>query len=412
MTKKILVLTDSLNTEDSSGSKVNVAFIKNLVKFGFEIQVLSLIVPKGLEFEFLVDEIKPIKKWSYFLSRLQRRIQRIANLNLSVFLENKFGFSFTFFNESSSLQNGLENYNPKNYDLVITLSKGESFRPHHAVLNNKYWHSKWLAYVHDPYPFQNYPRPYTFKPKGARQKDLFFKEVATCCRFAGFPSLLLAEHMASFYPEFNKKKVILPHQYQISKESVKLPTFFIEGKFNLVHAGNLLGGRSPEGLLKGFHLFLNNFPEALGVVNLYLVGPYTNYKNLISDYKNTTGLIVNSNIPYRQAILIQQEASVNIILEASDTDFSPFLPAKVAHSIFFDKPILALSPEKSEVRRLLSTDYPWQCKADDASQIAQHIYNLYINWKSQPQTLNRPDLQEYFSSNYLGENINQLIDEV
>jgi hypothetical protein len=37
---KILVIVDSINVNDSSGSKANVALIQNLAACGFEVQVL------------------------------------------------------------------------------------------------------------------------------------------------------------------------------------------------------------------------------------------------------------------------------------------------------------------------------------------------------------------------------------
>ena len=40
MPHKILIVTDSINPEDSSGSKANVAFIKSLVASGYAITVI------------------------------------------------------------------------------------------------------------------------------------------------------------------------------------------------------------------------------------------------------------------------------------------------------------------------------------------------------------------------------------
>ena len=37
--KRILVVVESIDVDDSSGSKANVALIKNLAKAGFELQV-------------------------------------------------------------------------------------------------------------------------------------------------------------------------------------------------------------------------------------------------------------------------------------------------------------------------------------------------------------------------------------
>ena len=93
---KILVVVDSINIEDSSGSKANVALINNLVAAGFEVIVyhytLNNIQLSGATC-FAIPEIKvsPL----YFLSRFQRIIQRNSTINLAPFFERLFGFSFT-----------------------------------------------------------------------------------------------------------------------------------------------------------------------------------------------------------------------------------------------------------------------------------------------------------------------------
>ncbi len=130
---KILVVVDSINIEDSSGSKANVALIHNLVEAGFEVQVYHYTLKKiqlsGVNC-FSIPEIKhsPL----YFLSRLQRVLSRSFNLDIAPFLENFFGFSFTFFNDTNSIIKALKktDFEP---DLVLTLSKGASFRPHYSV---------------------------------------------------------------------------------------------------------------------------------------------------------------------------------------------------------------------------------------------------------------------------------------
>jgi hypothetical protein len=39
------------------------------------------------------------------------------------------------------------------------------------------------------------------------------------------------------------------------------PSYFDVSKFNVLHAGNLMKQRSPEGLIAGFQLFLLHYPK-------------------------------------------------------------------------------------------------------------------------------------------------------
>jgi len=415
---KILVVVDSINIEDSSGSKANVALIHNLVEAGFEVLVyhytLQNILLKGVNC-FVIPEIKysPL----YFLSRFQRVLQRTFHLDLHQFLEGIFGFSFTFFNDTTSIAKALKKctFQP---DLVMTLSKGASFRPHYAVLKLPELHHKWLAYVHDPYPFHYYPRPYTWVESSYKQKEYFFSEVAEKAKFSGFPSQLLMEWMGSYFPHFLKTGVIIPHQnskYDFSNSGVNIafPDYFDATKFNLLHAGNLMKQRSPEGLIAGFKLFLVQNPEAKNDVKLILLGNASYHSKMLEEYQNGNPeiYIYNGNVDFNIVYNLQKSVSVNIILE-SKSEISPFLPAKFPHCVAANKVILSLAPYYSETRRLLGKDYEYWAEVDDVEIIASLINQMYQLWKQNPANLllNRGDLAAYLSADYLKKTVLSLSD--
>jgi hypothetical protein len=407
--KKILVLVESLDINDSSGTKGRVALIYNLVEAGFEVLVYDYtrknIQLKGVNC-FSIPEIKYSSL--YFLSRLQRVISRNFKVNLAPFLENLSGFSFTFFNDINSIAKSLKKctFQP---DLVLTLSKGASFRPHYALLKIPELHDKWMAYIHDPYPFHFYPRPYNWIEPGYKHKEKFFKEVSEKAKYSVFPSLLLKEWMGSYFPEFIKSGVVIPHQNsknisQNSDENNNLPSYFDNSKFNLLHSGNLMGGRSPKGLIDGFLLFLNENPDASKESKLILLGNASNYAEMIQEYENDNNEIYfyNGNVAFDTVYNLQKNVTVNIILE-SKSEISPFLPGKFPHCVEANKAILSLAPYYSEIRRLLGNDYPYWAEVDQIDKIAEIIGMMYQSWKQNPDNLllNRSDLEEYLSVGYL-----------
>lgn len=409
---KILIVTDSINIEDSSGSKANVAIINNLAAAGFDVLVyhytLVNIQLAGISC-YAIPEIKysPL----YILSRIQRLISRNFNSNFAPFLEQIVGFSFTFFNDTQSITKALkkQSFQP---DLIITLSKGASFRPHYALLKMPNLYDKWMAYVHDPYPFHYYPRPYNWVESGYKIKEHFFCEVSKKAKHSAFPSLLLQEWMASYFPNFLKTGVIIPHQNsKYEMKQVDYPDYFDVSKFNLLHAGNLMKQRSPEGLIKAFKLFLQRNPEAGKESQLLLLGPASYHDSLLEIHqKNCSEIyIYNGTIPFDEVYLLQQKVSVNIILE-SKAEISPFLPAKFPHCIAANKIILSLAPYYSETRRLLGDEYAYWSEVDDVEKIAVLIETLYYLWKQSPDNLllNRKDLEEYLSITNLKQTINSL----
>ncbi|MBF4470304.1 UDP-glycosyltransferase [Flavobacterium sp. HJJ] len=412
MIKKVLVVVDSINIEDSSGSKVNVALIQNLATAGFEVLVYHY-TRKNIQLEgvdcYSIPEIKycPL----YFLSRLQRVLQRNMKVNLAPFLESLFGFSFTFFNDANSIARALKKCDFQS-NLVLTLSKGASFRPHYAVLKLPELHSKWMAYVHDPYPFHYYPRPYNWVEPGYQFKEDFFRKVSEKAKYSAFPSLLLNEWMGSYLPNFLKTGIVIPHQnskYEI--QNTDFPDYFDSLKFNILHAGNLMKQRSPEGLIEGFKLFLNQNPEARKESKLILLGNASYHSSMLKEYEidNPEIYIYNGNIPFDTVYNLQKNASVNVILE-SKSEISPFLPGKFPHCIEANKIIFSLAPYYSETRRLLGNNYPYWAEVDEVGKIAIVITALYQLWKQDPDSLllNRKDLVEYLSADYLSEIIKGL----
>lgn len=399
--------------EDSSGSKANVAIINNLVASGFDVIVYHYTL-KNIQLKGPTCYAIPEIKYSpfYFLSRMQRLLARNFNIDISSFLQGIFGFSFTFFNDCNSILKALKKLDSQP-DLVLTLSKGASFRPHYALLKLPNWHEKWVAYVHDPYPFHFYPKPFNYIESSYKFKEAFFKKMTQKAKFSAFPSQLLLEWMGNYFPEFLKTGVLIPHQitnYEL--EYIPLPSYFNPSKFNLLHAGNLLKERSPKGLLDGFVLFLQQNPEARKEAVLHVIGPASSHESLLKKYEIEFPEIniLNKSVPFNEVYLIQKTTMVNIILE-SKSEISPFLPAKFPHCVEANKTILLLAPCYSETRRLLGNDYLYWSEVHNVEKIARLIGTLYKKWQLNPNNLvlNQPHLSDYLSASFLKKTIDGLV---
>jgi len=107
--------------------------------------------------------------------------------------------------------------------------------------------------------------------------------------------------------------------------------------------------------------------------------------------------------------LVQKSASVNVILEAK-SEISPFLPGKFPYCVAAGKPIILLGPWYSESRRLLGENHPYLAEIDEVEKIADHLENLFRQWKKNVENLklNRPDLENYLSEDYLKETIDKI----
>lgn len=381
--KKILVVVESIDVDDSSGSKANVALIKNLHKAGFELEVYHYTRKDIQLADISCHSIKENRgSLLFFLSRMERYLRYWFNWKLYKPIEQIFGFSFTLYNDRNSIAAALENMKEFEPDLVLTLSKGASFRPHHSLLKIPKWHTKWMAYVHDPYPFASYPRPYDYVQPGHRQKRKFFLKVAAKAKYVAYPSKLLAEWMESYFPPLKGKAVIIPHQIDEDEiNSTELPAWFKKDAFTIVHAGALMNARNPMGLIKAYRKFLKDVPEAAEHSQLLFIGKKSKYTPEFEEQKREISQFYSSDdyLEFTQVQAIQKNAAVNVILEAKGP-ISPFLPGKFPHCIQAGKPILLLGPYYSESRRLLGDDYPWWSEIDEEEKITQQISELYFKW--------------------------------
>ena len=389
---KILVVVESIDVDDSSGSKANMALINNLSKASFEVEVYHY-TRKDIKIDGITTQaIKEIRTSPlFFLSRAERFIRRQLKLSLNNYIEQIFGFSFTLYNDRNSIVKTLKGIDITKFDLVMTLSKGASFRPHHALLKMPAaWHPKWMAYIHDPYPFSCYPRPYDWVEPGHSRKRNFFVKVSKKAGFAAYPSLLLAEWMESYYPSLRNKRILIPHQICKTNSSGKLPKFLDKNKFNIVHAGLLMGARNPTGLLNAYKTFLTRNPSAKENSRLIIIGAPSKYSASFENMRQEIPQFYASEekLNFDTVIEIQKNASINVILEAK-APISPFLPGKFPHCIAAGKPILLLGPKISESHRLLEKDYPYWSEIDDEGKISEILENIYQMFQRNPNSLDR-----------------------
>jgi len=412
-----LVIVDSVNPNSSSGANCNYNLIANLVALNFIVDVLHFSGQEiGIEGANTIQICEKRFSLMYFASRTIRVIRRYTNINLSPFFERIFGFSFTFLNQSSSIKVILEKLNLSGYKMCLTLSQGESFLPHHAVLSFPDLHNKWLSYVHDPYPMYCYPTEYAYRSPGYKQKIIFFQRVIDSCKYLAFPSLLLSKWMMNYYVRISDKARIIPHQI-CSKNELFIDTEISnqldieEDNFIVLHAGSLLDQRNPSNLINGFIQFLENNDSATFYSRLIIIGSFSERNKLLADeYKEHPNIqFIMNRVPLSSIKNLQKIASLNVILESNDLK-SPFLPGKFPDLISVNRRIIIIGPRKSEVRRLMGEDYEFYSSSTDTNRIEFIIEQTHNDWLKSNRNLTEEysRLFDYMSSANLKEIITEL----
>jgi len=103
------------------------------------------------------------------------------------------------------------------------------------------------------------------------------------------------------------------------------------------------------------------------------------------------------------------QSDLPVLIESS-SDYSPFMPVKLAELIGLGKIFLTLSPSNSEVRRLLDADYYFQTEASNRNEINSIISNfLKGNFDLEKNKSIIESLKDYVSSKYVNQTIGHII---
>ena len=416
--KKILVVAECINKNKTSEGIGTTSFLNALASGPFNIDCvyfehvqhelidtshidarINLIKVQNGTVDYIIQKFRRLRRWS----------QKYMAINI---LRQRRVVKF---------QKALKPLIQKeNYDVLFVRTIAGSIASHRAVLNlSKHLDFKWIVNFNDPVPVTLMPYPYfdgTIKfPKQIAKDEALVKSIVRHCDGITSPSLLLTQRFLDFAGESvkDKRNYQFPHIF-VQPENVKTPSFLDLKKFNVVHAGSLLAPRNPKFLLNAFQRFIDQHPEKAHQTKMTFFGAiHPTHKPLFEVFPYQEYLdLRDKRIPHNESLGVLKESNVLLILEAI-ADESPFMPGKLAEFIGLNKIIWALSPMKSETRRVLGETYPYQCEANAEDDILYQLLALYEVWnKDQKMYLNEDQLKEYVSSERVVDEMNLIINDL
>lgn len=302
--------------------------------------------------------------------------------------------------------------NANRYDLIITLGSGSEFFAHHGMLSVE-TKIPWLANFHDPYPLSVYPEPYQKKSTYVYRKlEAYAQQMFDKAQYVSFPSQLLKELMQQRYDFEDAKSLILPH---VAVGLNHLPSADLDeeididaSKFTLLHAGTLLGPRRVEQLFEAFNQFVSKDKERQEKAQLFVLGSiakeHQTIQKLLKNYESNI-VVFDKRVSYKKSLALLQKSTIGLVIEA-DAAISPFMPGKLADLIGNEKPILALTPAKSETLRILGASYPYKSAVNATNDILHCLENMWQLWQENKLNLPRKnELKQYLSATELNRQI-------
>lgn len=263
-----------------------------------------------------------------------------------------------------------------------------------------------IVNFHDPYPLFWYAgstSPLT-NLELFKLKEMFevVSQAKTCMSSAG----LMAQDMQSLYG-CRKKFHPLPHQYSQSVFDLTDVGKVLKKtkKILISYHGAIQFGRNADILLDAYQELVEGnaaFKENTEFV-LRLNGQQN--QRLRDKYSKTENIFILDTLNFSNSCNEQMyEADINIILENGPL-YCNILVGKAPFLAAIEKPVLSISPERSEMRRIIKDDQ-YIASCTDQEEIKQKLEKLIVN------RMNSAEAVYPFGDYFSDENFKKILDKI
>ncbi|PIF60602.1 hypothetical protein [Flavobacterium sp. 11] len=400
---KFLIIVQDLRVSGTSEGIVSRSFLSKLrinypdsiidvlyLKHNYSDDQLHLLPINSIETHVLNLKIPLFTKWA------NKVFWRLFNVSLAVSHIHKVYGSY------------IAKVDHQKYDHIFIRSAGID---HETILGAKDLPilKKAIVNFHDPYPLFWYAGSKCtltglelFKLKNMYK---VITQAKSCVSSANF----LSEDMQYLYGS-RKKIYTLPHQYSESVFDLSDTSTVLKknNKVTISYHGAIMFGRNVDNLLDAYQELVNDnilYKENTEFV-LRLKGMEN--KRLVEKFSKSKNIVVLDTLNFSNSCYEQKyEADILIILENGPL-FCNILVGKAPFLAALKKPILSISPERSEMRRII-TDYQYIASSNDKEEIKRKLENLIINRLSSNEFVY--PFGDYFSDKKFKESLDKILSE-
>jgi hypothetical protein len=231
---------------------------------------------------------------------------------------------------------------------------------------------------HDPYPLFWYAGSKTnlTNLELFKLKEMF--DVVSQAKTLMSSASLMSEDMQSLYG-CRKKFYHLPHQYDENVFDLSDISKIVKKskKVMISYHGAIMFGREIETLLDAYQELLENNISLQENTEFIIRIKGIDLKKIQDKYSKIPNIVILETIDFSNSCNEQlHEADINIILENGPL-YSNILVGKAPFLAFLRKPILVISPERSEIRRIIK-DNQYIASFGNKGEIKQKLENLLM----------------------------------
>lgn len=397
---KFLVITQDLRAWGTSEGIVSRSFLAKL-RLAYPQSIIDVVYLKQESSDDQLDllPVDSIKEYvldlkiSFFTKWVNKIYWRIFNISLIT----------NYIHKVYGSQIGKINYNKYNHIFLRSSGTG-----HETILGSKDLPilKKAIINFHDPYPLFWYPGSKTplTNLEFFKLKEMY-KVVAQSKTFTS-PASLLSEDLQYLYGS-RKKFYNLPHQYDASVFDLSNVENVLKknAKIMISYQGAIQFGRNVEILLDAYQELIENNKLYRDNTEFVLRLKGTDKKKLVVKYVKCPNIKILDFANFSDSCYEQMhEADINIILENGPL-YCNILVGKAPFLAASGKPILSISPERSEMRRIIKEEQ-YIASSNDKEEIKQKLENLIVN------RMNSDDEVYPFRDYFSDENFKELLDAI
>lgn len=351
---KILVLAEDLRVSGTSEGIVSRSFVYNL-KVALPEASISVV---HFHWTREDDQLSILPIDFYETVYLNTSEYKTDNL-LFKLLRKLLDFDYHDWRRKMKIAKKLKNINCKNYDLIFVRSTGLKYTLHRSLLKFPLLLQQSYLNYHDPYPI-------SFSPsyEGAiHNKDWSnLREMASVVQQSKAvfsPSQRLGEKLSYLYGS-KKRFHTIPHQFNQNAFPQKKWTYsktsdVIGNDLVIMYHGAVQLNQNIKPLLDAFKSFQNKFLDTKKIVfELRLKGKQA--EDLKTEYGHVEGIkflpLISASESYME---LKERADICIILDTCGIE-SEILVGKAPMLASLKKPVLVITPAKSELRRIIKND--------------------------------------------------------
>lgn len=397
---KFLVIVQDLRISGTSEGIVSRSFLSKL-RIAYPTSIINVVYLKQYDSDDQLHLLPVDSIESHVLNLKVPFLTKIINR----FYWRVFGVSLVVQHINNVYSSYIKKIDFDRYDHIFIRSAGLY---HETILATKDLPilKKAIVNFHDPYPLFWYAGYISKLSKIELFKLREMVKVVSQAKVCMSSANLMSEDLQYLYGS-KKKFYTLPHQYSDSVFDLSDVSQVLKKnkKIMISYHGAIQFGRNIEILLDAYQDLVESNSVYKENTEFVLRVKGIDVEKLKTKYSKTPNIIVLNTLNFSNSCNEQKgEADINIILE-NGPFYCNILVGKAPFLASLQKPILSLSPERSEMRRIIQ-DAQYIASCTDKEEIKQKLENLIVNRMNSNEPVY--PFGDYFSD----ENFKYLLDKI